>query len=262
VTQPLPHTVETLARDLRALGLSTGDTVLLHSSMSSIGFVAGGVQAVVQAFLDVLGEAGTLVVPTHTPDNSDPAHWSNPPVPDAWQPIIRAHGPGFDPERTPSRWMGVLPETVRTWPGSLRSGHPHVSFAALGARALAITAAHPLEGDLGEKSPLGAVYREDGKVLLLGCGYGSNTSLHLAEARQDQPPQTTFGSAVRDPGGTSRWTTWTGLRTDVSDFEALGAAYDATGVPALGLIGNAPSRLMPQRDLVHFATTWMRTHRA
>jgi aminoglycoside 3-N-acetyltransferase len=40
--------------------------------------VAGGTQAVVQALLDVLGPAGTLVVPTHTPDNTDPADWRNP----------------------------------------------------------------------------------------------------------------------------------------------------------------------------------------
>ncbi|MFI5935877.1 aminoglycoside N(3)-acetyltransferase [Actinoplanes sp. NPDC051494] len=262
MTQSLPHTTGTLSGDLRALGLSAGDTVLLHSSKSSIGYVAGGVQAILQAFLDVLGEAGTLVVPTHTPDNSDPADWSNPPVPEAWRTIIRDQGPGFDPERTPSRWMGVLPETVRTWPGTIRTGHPHVSFAALGARAAEVTATHPLEDGFGEKSPLGAVYRLDGKVLLLGCGYGSNTSLHLAEARQDQPPTTTFGSSVRGPDGTGHWTTWTGLRTDTSDFETLGADYDATGIPRRGRVGNAPTRLMSQRDLVHYATDWMRTHRA
>jgi aminoglycoside 3-N-acetyltransferase len=60
-----------------------GDTVLAHSSASSLGFVAGGTQAVVQALLDAVGPDGTLVVPAHTPDNCDPAGWCDPPVHEA-----------------------------------------------------------------------------------------------------------------------------------------------------------------------------------
>src|SRR5687768_2870661 len=105
---------------------------MLHSSMHSVGFVAGGAQAVVQALLDVLGPEGTLVVPTHTPENTDPAGWSRPPVPQAWWATIREETPGFDPDRTPSRWMGRIAETVRCWPGALRSDHPQVSCAAIG----------------------------------------------------------------------------------------------------------------------------------
>ncbi|WP_067495590.1 aminoglycoside N(3)-acetyltransferase [Actinoplanes sp. TFC3] len=261
MTQPLPHTTASLTRDLRALGLATGDVVLLHSSASSIGYIAGGLQAIVQAFLDVLGPGGTLVVPTHTPDNSDPATWTRPPVPEAWWQVIRDDSPGFDPARTPSRWMGVLPEVVRTWPGALRSGHPQVSFAAVGALAAELTAAHDLGADLGEDSPLGAIYRAHGKVLLLGCGYRSNTSLHLAETRQDQVPQAQFGASVRSEHSTSRWVRWTGPDTDSSDFAELGTAFDATGIPVIGPVAGATARLMPQRDLVDFATGWMRSHR-
>ena len=122
--QLAPYTVQSLGSDLRALGVTAGDTVLAHSSASSLGFVAGGAQAVVQALLDVLGPEGTLVVPTHTPDNTDPADWCNPPVPESWWPAIRSQAPGFDPSRTPSRWMGVIAETVRTWPGSAAQRSP------------------------------------------------------------------------------------------------------------------------------------------
>ena len=80
--QLAPYTVQSLGSDLRALGLAAGDTVLVHSSARSLGFAAGGSQAVVQALLDVLGPSGTLVVPTHTPDNNDTADWRNPPVPE------------------------------------------------------------------------------------------------------------------------------------------------------------------------------------
>lgn len=259
--QALPHTSSSLAADLRALGLGGGDTVLVHSSLRSLGFVAGQAQAVVVALLEVLGPDGTLVVPTHTSYNSDPAGWGNPPVPRSWWPVIRQQNPGFDPALSPSRWMGVLPELVRTWPGALRSGHPQVSFAALGPRAEQIVGRHPVEDELGDGSPLGAVYRLDGKVLLLGCGHASNTSLHLAECRQPRPAMEANGGAVRDPDGVVRWVTWTAPVSDSSDFERIGAAYEPAGPVSVGAVGDATARLMPQRAVVDFATAWIAGHR-
>ncbi|MFI6265644.1 aminoglycoside N(3)-acetyltransferase [Micromonospora sp. NPDC051006] len=259
--QSVPYTAQSLAVDLRALGVAPGDVLLLHASHRSLGFVVGGPQAVVLALLDVLGPDGTLVVPTHTPDNTDPADWRNPPVPEAWWPIIREQMPAFDPARTPSRWMGRLAETVRTWPGALRSDHPQVSFAALGRRGPEIVRGHRLDDGLGEESPLGAVNRLDGRVLLLGCGHDSNTSLHLAERRQPSPPMAPTGSAVRSPDGTSRWATWVEMATDEGDFERLGADFEAADGASVGRVGAAPARLMRQRALVDFATAWLAANR-
>jgi aminoglycoside 3-N-acetyltransferase len=259
--QGAPYTVQSLGSDLRALGLAAGDVVLVHSSARSLGFVAGGTQAVVQALLDVLGPAGTLVVPTHTPDNSDPADWCNPPVPESWWPAIRSQAPGFDRSRTPSRWMGVIAETVRTWPGALRSDHPHVSFAAVGRHAALVTGVHQLDDALGEHSPLGAVYRLDGKVLLLGCGHDSNTSLHLAEWRQKAPPRAVKGASVRRPDGSSEWISWTDVADKTDDFEQIGAAFEVAVGLSVGPVGDAEARLTPQRALVDFATDWMAAHR-
>ena len=259
--QLAPYTAASLGADLRALGLSAGDTVLVHSSARSLGFVVGGAQAVVQALLDVLGPDGTLVVPAHTPDNCDPAGWSNPPVPQAWWPAIREQAPGFDRARTPSRWIGVIAETVRTWPGAVRSDHPQVSFAALGRRAAEVTDGHQLDDALGERSPLGAIYRLDGKVLLLGCDHDSNTSLHLAEWRQQSPPRGVIGASVRRPDGTSEWISWMDVLENSDDFEWIGAAFESAVGLSAGRVGDAAARLMPQRALVDFATVWMAAHR-
>jgi aminoglycoside 3-N-acetyltransferase len=259
--QPAPHTVRSLGADLRALGVRSGDVVILHSSTRSLGFVVGGAQAFVQALLDVLGPDGTLVVPTHTSDNCDPSTWGNPPVPEAWWATVRDEAPGFDPAITPSRWIGVMAELVRTWPGARRSTHPRLSFAAVGARAEEVTRDHRYDDALGESSALGAVYRLDGKVLLLGCGHGSNTSLHLAEWRQASPPRGPHGSAIRQPDGTSRWVTWEDVREREDDFEELGADFEATGGAVVGPVGSATARLMSQRALVDFATAWIAEHR-
>jgi aminoglycoside N3'-acetyltransferase len=59
-------TKEELKRGLRKLGLKEGDTVGVHSSLSSFGYVEGGADAVIDALLEVVGEEGTIVMPTHS----------------------------------------------------------------------------------------------------------------------------------------------------------------------------------------------------
>lgn len=121
-----------LTADLRALGLPFGATVMVHSSLARLGYVAGGAHAVVAALLEVLGPGGTLVMPTHSGDLSDPAGWRNPPVPEAWWQTIKDEMPPFDAELTPTRQMGAIVECFRHVRGARRSDHPTVSATALG----------------------------------------------------------------------------------------------------------------------------------
>lgn len=128
----------------------------------------------------------------------------------------------------------------------------HGSFAALGVHAVEITSAHQSNDALGERSSLGAIYRLEGKVLLLGYGHDSNTSLHLAEWRRKSPPRGVTGSSIRQNNGTTTWTTWTDVVEREDDFEPLGAAFEATVGLSVGQVGNATARLVSQRALVDF----------
>jgi aminoglycoside 3-N-acetyltransferase len=122
-----PNTRESLAADLRALGVTQGMTLLVHASLSALGWVAGGPVAVIQALMDVVTPEGTLVMPAFTVDNSDPADWSHPPVPEAWWPVIRAQTPAFDPAITPTRMMGRIAEGLPY----LAKNHPQRASAGL-----------------------------------------------------------------------------------------------------------------------------------
>ncbi|GAA2367372.1 AAC(3) family N-acetyltransferase [Dactylosporangium salmoneum] len=257
-----PGTVESLAHDLRALGLPEGATVVVHSSMSRLGWVAGGAQAVVLALLRVLGPDGTLVMPTHCRGLTEPSDWGNPPVPEDWWPIIRAETPAYDPGVTPTGQMGAIVECFRSFAGVRRSAHPTVSFAALGPLAERITAGHRLDDGLSEDSPLARLYDADAWVLLLGVGHDNNTSLHLAEYRADAPKQYRRQGSPILVDGERQWVEYRELAHDTSLFVPLAKDFaEITGGEHTGPVGAGTASLTRQRALVDFGARWL-TQRA
>ncbi|KTB48194.1 Aminoglycoside N3'-acetyltransferase [Dehalogenimonas alkenigignens] len=261
---PLPLTVSSLTDDFRRIGVRPGMTLIVHSSLSSMGWVCGNAQSVIMALEAAIGETGTLVMPTHTSDNSDPAFWSRPPVPSQWWDIIRAETPAFDPELTPTRKMGAIPETFRKQPGTVRSNHPQVSFAARGPLAARIVSDHSLNYALGDASPLGRLYEIGGFILLLGVGYENNTALHLAEFRANFPgKKVERGGAAVNENGRRIWKILEDFSEESDRFPEIGAAFEAAHPHKVttGRIGLAEARLMPVRDLVDFATAWLEANR-
>lgn len=258
-----PVTVERIASDLADLGVETGDTLLVHSSMSSLGWVAVGPTAVVDALMEALAPDGTLVMPTHSPQYTDPAGWQAPPVPDDWVEEIRGSRPPYRPAVTPTRGMGAIGECFRSYPGVLRSRHPTYSFAAWGTDAESIVAEHSYDHGLGENSPLARVYERDGSVLMLGTGHETNTSLHLAEHRADREQGVTAQEAPVLVDGERTVVSYEELEYDSDDFEQVGLDFeqDRPGAIARGTVGVGEARLIPQRSLVDYAAEWFEENR-
>lgn len=258
-------TTKSLVKDLTQLGLYAGQIVLVHTSMKALGgHVVGDAPAVVDALMEVLTPAGTLVMPTNSTNNTDPATWGRNPIPvDRWD-EIRAEMPPYRPEITPSNRMGAINECFRTYPGVRRSSHPAYSFAAWGQHAAYVTANQSLDNSVAEQSPVGRVYALDGWVLLLGVGYERNTSLHLADFRADYPAKEAEenGSAML-VDGRRQWVTYRDEAIGMADFAELGAAFEQeTNEVVVGKVAGATARLMRQRPLVDYAVRWMETHRS
>lgn len=253
----LPLTRKTLTQDFINAGLTPGINVIVHSSLSSLGWVCGGAVTVVQALMDVITSNGTLVMPTHSSDYSDPEPWENPPVPAEWYQIIRDTMPAYDARITPTRKMGKIVEVFRTCENVVRSSHPSFSFAAWGNHAEIIIKNHSLNYALGEESPLARLYDLDGYVLLLGTGFDTCTAFHLAEYRAGNN-QITHNAAPILESGKRVWKTYSDIDFDTDCFINMGEDFNKAGYVKVAQVGSASTKLFAVRDAVDFGVNWLK----
>jgi aminoglycoside 3-N-acetyltransferase len=150
---------------LRRLGIKPGDILLVHSSLSRLGYVAGGVDAVVMALQEAVGVNGTLGAPTFWTVDSNAVE----------------EGALFDAVQGKSQ-LGIISERIRQLPGAMRSLHPTHSATFVGPHARDLTAAHHRdETPVGPHSPYRKLAFLGGKILLLGASLEYLTSFHTIE---------------------------------------------------------------------------------
>ena len=254
-TQARPISETDLVRDFKALGIAPGMTLVVHSSLRSVGWVLGGAPTVVRSILQALGRDGTAVMPAATPHCADPASWHEPHIPAEWMDHVREHLPVFDPRTTPTS-MGAVPETFRNWPGTMRSHHPVESVCANGPLAAKITAPHPLAYSEGPDGPFGRLHELDSRILLLGVGFNRCTALHYAESLAPNRRVTTVRFPVLEDGK-RLWKQVQNVADDLdTHFPVLGEQYLASGRPGRGKVGQAEAVLVDMRDLVDFAVEY------
>ncbi|WP_042199595.1 AAC(3) family N-acetyltransferase [Paenibacillus camerounensis] len=166
------HTKDSLLKQLKELNLNPQGTLLVHSSLKSIGPVEGGADTVLNVLSEYMQD-GLLVLPTHT--------WS----------YINAANPRFTVQDSPS-CVGVLPELFRKRPGVVRSWHPTHSVAALGRDAEDFTAGdHRWDTPCARGSAYGKLLDRKAEIMLLGVDLRRNTFIHGIEEWLDIPGRMT-----------------------------------------------------------------------
>ncbi len=224
----LHHTRSSLARDLRRLGVGTGDSLFVHASFKALGPVEDGAATVIGALEDAVGPEGLLLMPSFNlvAKEQRASTWNH--------------------ATTPST-VGWLTEFFRQMPGTVRSDHYSHSVAARGRNAGEFVGDHrSWEGHLspwdqepwgrtyGTHSPYLKAYRAGGRILMLGVDYESSTFMHLVEVLDWNR------RLGHDPKAEYFWI----------NREALGAWWDGLGRMARGRVGDADSRLFPVADFV------------
>lgn len=193
--------IETLATDWKSAGVEKGDTILIHSNLSRTlrRVVKMGGEAnpsiIVKSFLCALGKEGTLIAPLFNFDFTQ--------------------GIPFDIRESKSA-MGAFTETVRKWPGAVRTGHPIYSFAVVGKNTDLFQGLSNFSG-YGPDSPFAILHKIHGKIGIIDLpDQHSMTFYHYVEESNNVPyryhktftnnytgmdgvtRQKTFGLFVRD----------------------------------------------------------------
>ncbi|MBO4277810.1 MAG: AAC(3) family N-acetyltransferase [Clostridia bacterium] len=187
-----------------ALGVAPGDTLMVHSSLKSLG--EGFTPAdVIEGLTCALGKEGTLMLPALSYLTCNAKH------------------PEFDYYATKSN-VGAIPEYFRTSvPGVLRSVNPTHSCCALGKNAEYLTSGHILdETPCGENSPFRRLMQLGGKILFLGCGMNPNTSMHAVE--ELVVPDYLFGDTVEYRASDAQGNIHT-LRCRAHNFKGVAQCY-------------------------------------
>jgi aminoglycoside 3-N-acetyltransferase len=251
----LEITADDVAAGLRSVGVDCGDTVMFHSSLSSMGHVCGGADTVIQGFLQAVGPEGTVAVPTLWWNGTqDLADW--------------------DHDNSPS-YPGLITEVFRQRPDSIRSNNPTHSVSAIGPRAPELTADHGkwglrpcMYGDeaFAAASPWERLYQWNAHYCFLGVDFTANTMGHYCQCRllewalqqASQERRAELDARISRFEDTLEYyrQSQAGLTPTVAfvfpmyDFQAMGEHLAGLGLVRFGTIGAATLRAIRARDMV------------
>lgn len=257
--EPVLYTCTDLVHDFKSLGITAGQTLMLHASVKAVGKVMGGPNVILQALLDVLGREGTLMMYAGWEDIPDfvlelPAQ--------VRQRYYEEHPP-FDPVIARAfRENSVLAEFLRTWPGSERSLNPEASMVALGKQARFLTENHSINYGYGINSPLARLVALRGHVLMLGAPLDTITLLHHAEnlAHLRRKRVIHYQCPILR-AGKKIWVDVedydTGNPHDDYTFDEIAHAYLDAEPSLQGNVGSANCHLFNAADLTTFAVHWL-----
>ena len=147
-----------------------GMLLICHASFKKCKEEGRTPEEVITSLQKKLGPEGTLMMPTFS------YCYLNHPRHSAW-----------DKNETPGVLNGVLSETFRTFPGTLRSNNPTYSVAVSGKYASLLTEGSADNAGLGHGSSYENALKKGAHILLLNVRNNRNSMLHYAEIASGVP---------------------------------------------------------------------------
>jgi len=178
---------------LKQAGISKGELLLVHSGLSHFGYIKGGADTIIDAFLEVIGENGTLLLPTFT------------------RPFVYFDGccikgnryRPHDKDNESLVCVGKIPQIFLKRHGVIRSKNATHSVAGIGPLASKCLSEHK-EADppVCRRSPFGKLLDYNGKMVWFGADLASTTFFHFLEDEMNMPYLGNAVCRIEDPDGT------------------------------------------------------------
>jgi aminoglycoside 3-N-acetyltransferase len=223
-----------VAHDLREIGVEAGDHLAVALSFKSIGRVKGGPDALIDTLLEAVGPDGTVMMNAFTlsfPLSKVPNHYV------------------FDPLVTPT-YTGLIPETLRKRPDSVRSRHPTSSITAVGKMAAHLVEGHDENSDPFQ--PFVKLAAVGGKYLAIGIGDNLVAIRHEAQRQAGFFPIVPmfYGVKFKRANGEVETYVWR-ITPCARKLTELVPPLIAQGIAKVGRIGEAHAILGSAKELLH-----------
>lgn len=229
-------TIGALTRQLRTLGIESGDTVLVHASYRALRPVENGPDGVIEALLAAVGPDGTVMMPSWTGQDDT---------------VFDAATTSADPD------LGVIADTFWRRSGVIRARHP-MAFAGHGPASVRLLRDKLVLPPHQMASPVGRLLQVEGKVLLLGVDHDVNTMLHLAEWIAGVPYSLPHHVTLADDAGQPRLRTYREPDHCCQLFRQAGNWLRAEGKQAENEAAHGTARLFSASDLIEVALPRLR----
>jgi aminoglycoside 3-N-acetyltransferase len=224
-------------------GIKTGDVVMVHSSLSAMGYVEGGAEAVINALLKSVEEEGTILMPSFPCVGYNYDYLKKDPL--------------FDVLNTPSK-MGIISETFRKLPGVKRSLHPTDPVCVLGNEADYFVKDHFAQlVPYNKKSPFYKLIERNGKILCIGTQLETVTNFHtpedaILEFKHPVYHPTIFTARLKDENGkfiTMQTKVHNPEQSKLRKCNELEPAFLKHGIMTKFKIGKADCRLIDAKKM-------------
>lgn len=248
-------TKEDIVVQLQNIGVQRGMLLLVDSNSAQLGYIGGGIQTFIEALMEAVGYDGTIVMPSFTPRNVDPAcHDAQRIDRECWN-TVRENSASFNRKLSVDQHSDEMILQFMRNDGVVRSYHPIYSFLAWGKYAKIICEKHPLHFGLSKESPLGRLSELNAFVLLAGCSYEACTMFQLARYSGEQLPIKIISAPI-EQNKHLVWKDMLDLELDNTGFDVIGEVMEERKIVKNMYINTARCRFFSAREAVNIATAF------
>ncbi len=241
---------------LRKLGLKQDDYVMVHSSLSSFGYIVNGANDIIEALMEVVSD-GIIIMPGHHSVNSNVRRWCNPPVPESWFETVEQNIRPASKEVEPGG-VGKIPRVFGRYDGVKHTHHPFVALQVYGKYPKELMQ-QPLNRPHSMNGPFGYLYHHNIKLLMLGSDYDNLTFMHLASNVMEHYMD--MYSNIYKDGEVVR-VKYEIEDDEPEDFIEIGKSFEESQKESIkiGKIGLAACKLIEGKALIDFAVEYYKKY--